>query len=300
LAQLSSSEIDQLLDDLLSPEYVCRRQALEKIKELPISNIRTVGALVTTQETDENLLLRKLAMEVLQTPVHKTMLEQGEKDAIAKEVAQRSQARARKATQPTGHGLGFPSRESTGEKLGVLPYVIGGMSFIPLCGVIFGIVSIVGGLVTPKRGGKVLSLVGGLGIAFTVILYGALFYFGFIQRGGVYDSLRVQLAQTQLASAVQAIEFYKLQNGNYPRTLLDLQEPSQQIPPTYIFDPTIVNPSASQSLTFYYQVLKDGRGYYLLGVGADGKPFTFDDILPSIGAKNTGLLISPDSGPKPQ
>ena len=100
MKQLSSYQIDQLLDDLLSPEYVKRRQALEKIGELPISNIRIVCALVTVQETDENLLLRKLSTEVLQTPVHRVVLEQNEKDAIAKEVTQRSQqARARKATQ---------------------------------------------------------------------------------------------------------------------------------------------------------------------------------------------------------
>lgn len=301
----SSSEIDKLLNALLSPDYPTRRQAIEKLREMPTSNIQIVGALVAARDGDENLMIRKLADGALQMLVHKAALEQCEKEALTQEVARYSQARRQQSGATVQAGLdrapgemaGRDAARNTGEKLGVLPYVIGGMSFIPLCGVIFGIVSIVWGLVTPKRGGKILALVGGLGIVFTVVLYGALYYFGFVQRGGVYDSLRAQLAQSQLASAVQAIEFYKLQNGEYPTTLLDLQEPLQQTPPVFIFDPTIVDVTGSQLRLFHYQVLEDGRGYYLLGVGADGKPFTSDDLVPNVNAKNTGLQVSPDSLP---
>src|SRR3546814_19733635 len=60
---------------------------------------------------------------------------------------------------------------------------------------------------------------GGGGIGFTRVLYGALFYFGFAQRGGVYDDLRAKLAQSTINSLVPSIELYKTQNGQYPESL---------------------------------------------------------------------------------
>jgi heme/copper-type cytochrome/quinol oxidase subunit 1 len=104
--------------------------------------------------------------------------------------------------------------DTTAEKPGRFPYVLGGMSFIPMIGVIFGIIAIIWGLVTKKLGGKRLAAIGAAGISFTIILYGALFYFGFMQRGGVYDDLRTKLAQTTINSLVQSIEFNKVQHGS--------------------------------------------------------------------------------------
>ncbi|RYG97371.1 MAG: hypothetical protein EON58_09920 [Alphaproteobacteria bacterium] len=56
------------------------------------------------------------------------------------------------------------------EKLGTFPRVIGGMSYIPLLGVPFGIIAIIWGLVTKKLGGKRLAAIGAGGIAVTVVL----------------------------------------------------------------------------------------------------------------------------------
>lgn len=188
--------------------------------------------------------------------------------------------------------------KSSDEKLGYLPFVISGLSFIPLCGVIFGIISIVWGLVTPKRGGKVLAIIGALGIAFTVILYGSLFYFGFIQRGGFYDEIRAEMAKSQLPDLVKAIEFYKLQNGKYPTNLDELANSQKQGQYVSILDPTTMVGISPKMRNFHYKVLTDGRGYYLLSVGTDGKPYTPDDLLPNIEAKNIGLQIHPNSKPK--
>src|SRR5947209_6723444 len=96
------------------------------------------------------------------------------------------------------------------DKLGAAPYVIAGLSFIPLIGVIFGLIAIGWGVATRKAGRRNLVLLGSGGITFTLVLYGGLFYFGFVQRGGVYDHLRVQLAQSQLNALVPAVEFCKL------------------------------------------------------------------------------------------
>ncbi len=184
------------------------------------------------------------------------------------------------------------------DKLGFLPFVFGGLSFIPLCGVPFGLASILWGLFSKKRGGKILAFIGVLGIGFTVVLYGGLYYFGFVQRGGVYDSLRVQMAESNLSTLVQAIEFYKLQNDVYPPDLNELANSQPENQPLFIFDPTTVGPDI-ESRAFYYELLQDGSGYYLLGVGVDGKPFTADDLLPNIETKNTGLRIHPDSNSVP-
>jgi hypothetical protein len=105
------------------------------------------------------------------------------------------------------------------DQLGAAPYVVTGLSFIPLVGVLFGIAAIVWSLVTTKAGRLKLALLGGGGILFTIVIYGGLLFFGFVQRGGIYDHLRARLAQGQLYSLVQAVEFYRLQYGRYPDTL---------------------------------------------------------------------------------
>lgn len=178
------------------------------------------------------------------------------------------------------------------EKLGTFPYVIGGISFVPGIGIIFGIVAIIWGLVTKKLGGKKLAAIGACGIGFSVILYGSLFYFGFVQRGGVYDELRIQLSKNTITSLVQAIEFYKTQKGHYPDSLKVLQQSLTENSMVFVHDPTDVQMGGEPR--YYHYELVDQEHYYLLGVGPDGQPYTDDDILPNINIdqnSGVGLLI---------
>lgn len=178
------------------------------------------------------------------------------------------------------------------EKLGAFPYVIGGLSYMPLVGVLFGIVAIVWGLVTKRSGGKKLALIGGGGISVTVILYSVLIYFGFAQRGGVYDDLRANLSETTITSLVQAIEFYKTQNGKYPESLEILKKSLPENSMVFVRDPTGVSISGKQR--YYYYEVVDNEHYYLLGVGFDGQPFTQDDVVPKVHVgphSKVGLLI---------
>jgi hypothetical protein len=167
------------------------------------------------------------------------------------------------------------------EKLGAFPFVIGGMSFIPLIGVLFGLVAIVWGLSTKKAGGKKLALIGGGGIIFTVIPYSALFYFVSMQRGGVFDDLRSKLSESTITSLVQAIEFYKIQNGKYPESLEVLEKSLPEDSTVFVFEPNF-DLKVDEKPRYYHYELIDGEHYYLLGVGPDGQPFTADDILPKI------------------
>jgi hypothetical protein len=167
-------------------------------------------------------------------------------------------------------------------------YVIGGLAFIPAFGIVFGIAAIVIGLTSRKVGGKLLAGLGAAGILFTVVLYGSLFYFGFVQRGGIYDGLRAQLAQTTINELVPQIEFYRLQHGSYPASLAALAKAAPKQGLLITFDPSSVAPRP-----FYYEKVGEDH-YYLRGVGPDEQVFTADDILPGIelttGSK-VGLLI---------
>ena len=173
------------------------------------------------------------------------------------------------------------------EKLSASAYVVAGLSYIPLIGVVFGIISVIRGLVTKKVGGRKLAFIGAGGIAFTVVLYSGLFYFGFVQRGGVYDGLRVKITESTITSLVQSIEFYRTQNGNYPASLEILRESFPEGTAVFVFDPTEVGGFGHTSRRFYYQLVGDDH-YYLLSVGPDGLPFTRDDI-------HSKVKIGPDS-----
>lgn len=180
------------------------------------------------------------------------------------------------------------------KKLGAFPFVIGGLSYIPLIGVLFGIAALIWGLSTKRKGGKTLAIVGAGGIGFTFLVYGGLFYFGMIQRGGVYDDLRAKLAQSQLNQLVQSLEFYKLQHGSYPASLEELQKATPNTL-TSIYDPTDVSSGLGHRLRYFYYERAGTDHYYLRGAGRDGQPFTADDILPQADASSDkiGLLLEP-------
>ena len=177
-------------------------------------------------------------------------------------------------------------------RLGVFAYIIGAFSFIPGLGILFGIASVVWGVVTKKEGGRTLLIMGASGIGLSVVLYSSLFYFAFMQRGGVYDGLRTQMAESSITTLVQTIEFYKIQNGHYPDSLETLMKSQPGNAMIFAFDPS--EPGFARQPRYFYYELVDDNHYYLLGVGPDGKPFTSDDVLPKIKAgpdSKVGLLI---------
>jgi len=184
------------------------------------------------------------------------------------------------------------SPEIPKQSLGCLPYAIGGASFIPLLGVPLGLVAIIWGVMTKKKGRRALIFLGACGILFTILAYGSLFYFGFIQRGGFYDGLRTQLAQTTLQGVVKEIEFFKLQQGEYPARLEQLL-PNTTNSIMSIYDPTQVHFGSTNRPVFFYELQPDRQHYYLFSVGPDQIPFTADDIMPQFSSqqmKKMGLL----------
>jgi hypothetical protein len=183
--------------------------------------------------------------------------------------------------------------------LGAFPFVLAGLSFIPLVGVLFGLISICWGLVTRRAGGKKLALVGAGGIGFSVLLYGGLFYFGFEQRGGIYDQLRTTMAQTSLNSLIKSIEFYRVTNGEYPNSLDDLKQslPKGSIEAAFLIDPRLTVIKGGTQYFYYKKV--DANHYYLRGVGADGSPFSPGALIPQApeSGAGIGLLTAPPDQP---
>ena len=174
-------------------------------------------------------------------------------------------------------------------KIHTAAYVLAAVSFIPLIGLLFGIAALVLSILGwRKRGAKIVALIASLGMLCTVALYGALFYFGFVQRGGVYDEMRRQLAVNTLSTLVSEVEFYRLQHGVYPESLEQLQK-SQPNKPIFIYDTSSTPLSSEPFRLFYYERSGDAH-YYLRSVGNDGEPFTGDDILPDIRQSENGKI----------
>lgn len=141
-------------------------------------------------------------------------------------------------------------------------------------------------------GGKMAAIIGVCGVVGFILLFGLFIYFGLFQRGGVYDNLRVKLGISTITSLVSEIELYKIQNGKYPETLEAFHKSLPENSIVFVFDPTHVAMDGQQRY-FYYELVDDSH-YYLLGVGADEKPYTNDDVLPNIDIKKNskiGLLI---------
>ena len=174
------------------------------------------------------------------------------------------------------------------EQVGALTLLVGGLSFIPLIGIPFGIIAILWGLTTQKEGGKKLALLGAGGITLTVVIYSGIYYFSFMQRGGIYDELRRKQAEHSLVSLVFALEFHRAQFGYYPDTLVGLEAALPIGAPVPVYDAFDTSGSDTPR-KFHYEKVGDAH-YRLLSVGPDERPYTADDIVPSIEAAPSGTV----------
>ena len=107
----------------------------------------------------------------------------------------------------------------------VAGWVFGGLSFIPLFGVLFGIVAIVIGVFRRTRGQVYLGIAG---ILFSVVLYSGIFYFGFIAKTGPFAALKVREVPQLIKTDAGQIALYKGQHGKLPDALSDLGKPSEK------------------------------------------------------------------------
>ena len=142
--------------------------------------------------------------------------------------------------------------------------VFGGLSFFPGLGILFGIVAIVIGAV---RRSKTAIFLGIGGILFSVVLYGGIFYFGFVANTGIFANLKIRLTSQIIEQDAGQLALYKLQYGQLPKTLADM--PAGGDKPFTKVD-SWLKPLA-------YKPNDDGS-FELRSAGPDGEFGTADDI----------------------
>jgi hypothetical protein len=166
--------------------------------------------------------------------------------------------------------------------LAIASLILGITSFMPLIGVILGITAIILGIVSVIRirrngtGGRKLAIAGIIlgifGIAFTIVLYGSLFYFGFVAKNGPFVEVRKQASQQILTQNAGYLELYKKQHGKYPASLDELMKEGSYM----------VFPTDHYMKPLHYEVTEGGNSYNLRSLGPDGEYGTADDIFPKI------------------
>lgn len=174
--------------------------------------------------------------------------------------------------------------EKEESKVSLVEYIFGFCSFIPLVGLLLGVISIVLGALKFKAGGWKLVLLGIGGIIFTILLYGALFFFTFFGKNNMMSDMQKQMCQSNLRICVMDLEFYHQVHGEYPAKLEDLVDAKRPWAAGMVnfYDQSGGFGNNWKPQLFYYERTADGTGYYLLGRGEDGKPFTDDDLLPDL------------------
>jgi hypothetical protein len=132
---------------------------------------------------------------------------------------------------------------------------------------------------------KKLTLIGLAGVLFSVFVYGSL---AFYSNSDDKKIMMAPFVKDELNSLVKNIEFYKLEHGTYPDSLLQLMNDNTTV---FIADPTQDFPKGDSS---YYRYKKTDAGYYLFSAGVDGVAGTKDDIFPKplkMKKGTTGLLL---------
>jgi hypothetical protein len=150
--------------------------------------------------------------------------------------------------------------------------------------------------VSAVKRGVVVGALGCLGAIalFAVVGFSALYYFGNVQRGGVYDDLRSKLNQSQMTSLYPQIEIYKIQHGVYPDSLTELVNSLPKGSPIYLYDASASVSKEPQKFREFYYARVGCDHYYLRSAGLDAIPFTPDDDLPIVEAgagSKLGLLV---------
>lgn len=179
------------------------------------------------------------------------------------------------------------------KKHGAGAFVLAGISFIPLIGVLTGIICILNAVIARRPNSKLLGLLGFCGIMFSVILYGVILPSMF-KNTDIAKQFEPH-AISAMTSMVRNIEYIKLQNGAYPESMEEIRASFKEGEMVFSYDVSGPLTMTDTPRDFYYEVINSGSNYLLLGMGADATPFTADDIYPLIDPakdKNIGWVQS--------
>ena len=157
------------------------------------------------------------------------------------------------------------------------PYQKGLWCLIPLIGAFVGAAIILFG-VFKYRDWKYV-LIGVLGIAWTVAIYGTLIIYSLSPAGRLEFKV---ITQENLNQTVADLELYHLQHGQYPDSLGQLKTINKF--PQY-FDP--MQPVGKSN---YFNYGRVGDKYFLFASGLDGIPYTKDDLYPQVAIADSSKI----------
>jgi len=163
-------------------------------------------------------------------------------------------------------------KENVSNKVNKPPYLLGLLGFIPLVGFFVGIGLVLYSFIKYKD--RKLTIIGLACILFSVLVYSSLFYLGFKSESGKKGWAKH--SKIILNSLIKHVEYYKLENGVYPESLIQLKSKND---PVSIEDPT---QSINNRKNVYFNYNNLGQKYQLFSSGLDGIPNTKDDIYPDV------------------
>ncbi len=98
-------DVEKLLEDLHAPDFRTKKEAIEGLGQMPVSNVRVVEALMRVREEEEWLSLREVAHKALLSLPHQTVIQQypdlKQRQEQAEEQYAKRQAEARRQENRT-------------------------------------------------------------------------------------------------------------------------------------------------------------------------------------------------------
>lgn len=177
------------------------------------------------------------------------------------------------------------------KKHGAGAFVLVGISFIPLIGVLTGVICILNAAITRRPNSKLLGFLGFCGVMVSVILYGVVLPNMF--KNTDFSKQFEPHAISAMTSLVRNIEYIKMQSGAYPANMEEVRGNLKEGEMVFSYDMSGPFGIDEKQRDFHYEVINDGGNYLLFGVGVDATAFTEDDIYPLIDPvkdKNIGWL----------
>lgn len=150
------------------------------------------------------------------------------------------------------------------------PYLLGLLCLFPLLGAFVGLTLLFFGIFHYKS--KLLTIIGAMGILFTVGLYSFLIYNS--KHGELSKQQFAKISQMDLNNLVNNLELYKQQYGDYPDSLQQLLQHNKFIQIADAIQQVQEQPN------IYFNYKKVGNNYTLFSSGQDGIANTKDDLFP--------------------
>ena len=153
-------------------------------------------------------------------------------------------------------------------------YYLSIFCLVPFIGIFIGLIIILFGAIKYKKWNMILlGIVGcivSLAISFSLVNY--------LKNSDQSKKAFGKLSQNVLNSLVANIEFYKIEHGSYPDSLVELNTSNKS--PSFIEDPLSDWGNSKSQTKFNYK--KVGENYRLFSSGVDMIAETKDDIYPQI------------------